>query len=121
MDTSNAGSPLDTLDTLRNDIDALDDQLVALMARRLDLARRTLEPKSRQGLPTHDPGREAAVVRRAAATARAVGLEPEPVRDIFWRLIDLARHGQSEPRSGTAPAAGDLATPPAPRAPGRVR
>jgi chorismate mutase len=34
---------------------------------------------------------EAEVVRRAAERARETGLEPEMMRDVFWRLIGLSR------------------------------
>ncbi|MBX6366066.1 MAG: chorismate mutase, partial [Gemmatimonadetes bacterium] len=50
------------------------------------------------GLPTLDPAREAAVVRRAGALAREHGLEAEAVRGIFWHLIGLSRRAQAEDR-----------------------
>ena len=42
-------------------------ELVALIARRTELARRTGEAKRAAGKPTLDPAREAVVIRRAAA------------------------------------------------------
>ncbi len=46
------------------------------------------------GKPVLDPGREAAVVRRASERARELGIDPELVRDLIWRIIDAARQAQ---------------------------
>jgi chorismate mutase len=60
------------------------------------VARETLAAKHAAGMPLLDPPREAAVVRRAAALARAAGLPDEEVREIFWRVIGLCRSLQAE-------------------------
>jgi chorismate mutase len=84
------------LEKLRNDIAAVDDQLVALLARRLALARTIGEVKERLGLPVMDPAREAEVVRRAASLARKNDIDPELVRAVLWRIIDYARGVQED-------------------------
>ena len=85
------GSP-DTrpLDVLRDKIDRVDDALVGLIQQRLDLAVAAAESKAMCGLELRDVGREAEVIRRVAARARELGLDDEPVRELFWRLIDLS-------------------------------
>lgn len=82
------------LDELRQRIQSVDHELIDLLARRLELAREIGLVKTRLGMQTLDPAREAAVVRRAAAAARERGLDPELVRDILWRLIAHARSVQ---------------------------
>jgi chorismate mutase len=82
------------LEEIRTEIEALDRTLIELIARRVELARRSGAAKQAAGLPTLDPAREAAVVRRACGTARELGLEDEDVRYIFWHLIGLARRAQ---------------------------
>ncbi|MGH7482632.1 MAG: chorismate mutase [Longimicrobiales bacterium] len=84
------------LERLRQEIETLDRDLVALIARRITLAHRIGEEKRAAGLPTLDPPREAAVVRRAARLARENGLPDEDVRAIFWRVIGLCRREQRE-------------------------
>lgn len=79
---------------LRTAIDGVDTRLVALLAERLGLARETAAAKQLAGAPPSDPGREAEVVRRAAAEARAQGLDAEVVRAIFWRIIELSHRGR---------------------------
>lgn len=107
-DPSREPAGADELRLLRQAIDDLDLRLVDLLAQRLDLARRTTAPKQRAGLPVQDLAREAEVVRRAADAARDRGLDPEPIRDIYWRLVDLARRAQqhSAPSAGTAAPTG---------------
>ena len=84
----------DSLDALRHEIARVDDQLVALLAERQALARRVGTVKRTLGLPIADPAREAAVVRRAAEQARVVGLPEEPTRELFRRMMAMARGEQ---------------------------
>jgi chorismate mutase len=86
----------DEMDRLREEIEAIDRSLIELIARRVDLAREVGRAKRAAGLPTLDPAREAAVVRRAGQIAREVGIEDEDVRYIFWHLIGLSRRAQNE-------------------------
>ena len=81
---------------LREDIEALDHELVRLLARRVRLARAVGAAKRAADLPTLDPAREAAVVRRAAELARENDLCEDDVRCIFWHLIGISRRAQLE-------------------------
>ena len=82
------------LDRARGEIERIDRALVTLIAERVQLARRVGLAKRALELPTLDPAREAAVVRRAGELAREAGLEDEDVRYIFWHLIGLSRRAQ---------------------------
>ena len=86
----------DEMERLRQEIESIDRQLIELVARRVDLAREVGRAKRTAGLPTLDPAREAAVVRRAGQVAREVGIADEDVRYIFWHLIGLSRRAQNE-------------------------
>jgi len=83
------------LQTLRGEIDEVDRSLVGLIAVRLDLAREARLLKDQGGLRYEDTAREAAVVRQAAETARDLELDPEIIRDVFWRLIALSKSAHS--------------------------
>ncbi|MBX7119744.1 MAG: chorismate mutase [Gemmatimonadaceae bacterium] len=87
---------------IRDAIEQLDRDLVALVARRVGLARRVGAVKRAAGLPILDPPREAAVVRRAGVLAREAGLDDDEVRYLFWHLIGLSRRAQLEERAPDA-------------------
>jgi chorismate mutase / prephenate dehydrogenase len=82
------------LNELRTRIEAVDAELVRLIAERRALVLQVGRVKGELGLPVLDPTREAAVVRRAAALAREGGGDEELVRDVIWRIIASARDEQ---------------------------
>jgi chorismate mutase len=82
---------------LRNEIERIDRALVKLIAERVALARAIGFEKRSAGLPTLDPAREAAIIRRSSKLAREAGLGEEDVREIFWHLVGLCRRAQLEP------------------------
>ena len=88
--------PDQRMDQLREEIESIDRSIIELIARRVELAREVGRAKRAANLPTLDPAREAAVVRRAGQIAREAGIEDEDVRYIFWHLIGLARRAQNE-------------------------
>lgn len=86
-----AGGPLERL---RAKVEQTDDAILALLSRRMKLAREIGEAKEAAQLPVLDPAREAKVVRRTAARARALGMPAEEVRSLFWGIISLCRTQQ---------------------------
>jgi len=85
---------IDELVRCREEIERIDDQLVGLLAARLAAARRTGALKREAELPVVDPLREAEVIRRVAESARAAGLPSEPIREIFWQIVEMSRRSQ---------------------------
>lgn len=84
------------LEELRDRIVALDREIVRRVGERRELVLRIGRLKEALGMPVLDPGREAAVVRRAAELAREEGVDEEMVRDVLWRVIASARDAQEE-------------------------
>jgi chorismate mutase len=78
----------------REEIERIDNEIIALLARRLTLGKRTGDLKRAAGLPILDPTREAAVIRRVTETAREAGLPPEPIREVFWQIVGMSRRVQ---------------------------
>jgi chorismate mutase/prephenate dehydratase len=76
------------IDQLRTEIDALDDELVGLLARRARLAQRIGELKGNAG--AYRPEREAQVLRRVTGRA-AAPLPPEAVGRVFREVISACR------------------------------
>jgi chorismate mutase len=85
---------LASVEALRGEIEAIDQQLVQLLARRVRVACSVGEAKRAAGLPVLDPAREAAIVRRASASARHAGIDDEDVRYIFWHVVGMSRRAQ---------------------------
>ena len=82
------------LELLRTRIREVDQELVRLVGERRALALEIGELKAALGLPVLDPAQEARVIRRAAETARAEGVDEEAIRDILWRIMASARDAQ---------------------------
>lgn len=78
----------------REEIESIDREIIALLARRLTLGKRTGDLKRLAGLPILDPTREAAVIRRVTEEAREAGLPAEPVREVFWQIVGMSRNAQ---------------------------
>ncbi len=89
---------LDELKAQRDEIARIDRALLELLADRVRVGRRVGELKRQAGLPVLDPKREAEVLRNITGMARSLGLPSEPVRDIFWHVIGLARRVQDQPQ-----------------------
>ena len=87
-------SDLRDLESVRRQLDALDRQLVEILARRFETGREAARLKHALGIPIHDPAREEQVINRAMEWARSAGLPEEEVSDLFRRLISISRGAQ---------------------------
>lgn len=92
----NSPEALAELARCREEIERIDDDIIRLLAKRLALGKRTAGLKRAAGLPILDPPREAAVIRRITTLARDAGIEPEPVRELFWQIVGMSRHAQED-------------------------
>lgn len=79
-----------TIDELRERIDALDRQLVALLSERAACALAVGRLKEQAGLPIYQPVREAEVLANVRQ-ANAGPLDNEAMTRLFERIIDEAR------------------------------
>jgi prephenate dehydrogenase len=78
-------------------IDQLDLELVELLARRAELARRALRAKAEAGQPVPDPAREEAMVAARRAWAVERGLDAGEVEAIFRAVLRFSRRAQQTP------------------------
>ena len=75
-----------SLTNLRQEIDAVDAALVALLAKRFGLVKQVAIYKKRHALPAAIPERIEEVVERVCRAAAAQGFPPETA-DKLWRLL----------------------------------
>ena len=75
------------LTELRRAIDGLDDELVALLAKRFELVKDVAEYKKANGVPAAIPSRVAEVVERVRRAAATKGFPPETAEKLWRQLI----------------------------------
>lgn len=76
------------LGDLRAQLDALDTRLLVLLKERSEVIHKVIERKQASGLGPVDPRREEEMLRRIAAQAESVGLDPRVATRILRAIID---------------------------------
>lgn len=87
----------EVLEALRRQIDSLDQEILELINRRLELVSTIVKIKQDAGIPIHDPGREQEVMRQLSRLNRGP-LQQEALRVIFGEIISAARSLQKRLR-----------------------
>ena len=85
---------MDELQTLRQDIDAIDRELIGLFRRRMDVTRRVGEYKRERGIPVLDQERERQVLRNKGELA-GEELRPAAVT-LYQTIMALSRRQQRD-------------------------
>lgn len=80
------------LEVLRDAIDAVDRDLVVLLARRRELVRRIASEKRALGMPPFDAAREERVRAAMRAVAAELGVPESSVDALAAMLLDDGRH-----------------------------
>lgn len=78
----------------RATIDALDQELMALLARRAQVALRAARAKAGEGRAVQDPSREEALLGRRRELALDHDLDPNSVTDVFEAILRFSRDAQ---------------------------
>jgi prephenate dehydrogenase len=81
----------------REVIDEVDRELLALLQRRANLARRAARAKAELGRAVRDPAREADLLRSRRDAAAEQGLDPASVEEIFQAILRFSRRVQGDP------------------------
>jgi chorismate mutase/prephenate dehydrogenase len=77
----------ENIKTLRDEIDDIDSQLVALLAKRLAITTKVGVLKSTEGVPIFAPEREAALISKRREEAEEAGLNGDLIEDVLRRLM----------------------------------
>lgn len=89
------------LQQLRQQIDAADADLVALLARRRQLTSAIGAVKKKLGEPLYVPGREVALIQARRQQAEEQGVAPDLVEDVLRRIIRESYRSQQDHSSQT--------------------
>lgn len=84
-----------SLDSLRREIDAIDEQIVNLLAKRHEKVQHVVAIKKAMGLPVWHPAREEDLVSQRRTQAARVGLDPAFVEEIFRCVLRQSRVRQT--------------------------
>lgn len=82
-----SAGPEAPLGELRDQIDAVDKQVMNLLARRLELVSEVGELKGQHGLPIYAPDRERTMIAARRAEAERRGLPPDLIEDVLRRCM----------------------------------
>ena len=83
------GMPTEELISMREEMDSLNNEMLAVFLRRLALSSRIIELKDRLGMPPHDPTRESAII---AEMCEAAGEAHAPYTARFFEnLLEVSR------------------------------
>lgn len=78
----------------REHIDAVDKEIVRLLAQRAGLSQRAASAKAKMGAPVLDASREAEVMGARKAWASELKLDAEAVADVFRAIMTMSRRAQ---------------------------
>jgi prephenate dehydrogenase len=79
----------------REHMDAIDRELVRLLAQRMQLSARAAKAKAALGAPVLDAARETELMATRRAWADAAKIDPEGVADVFRAILTMSRRGQT--------------------------
>lgn len=82
------------LESCRADLDSVDEELIQLFARRLELGLRAARIKREAGMPVVDTAREEKVIAQARSWAAKAGLSQDEVAEIVGRIVTLSAGAQ---------------------------
>ncbi|MBE0522964.1 MAG: chorismate mutase [Methanosarcinales archaeon] len=81
---------------VRKEIEAIDHDIINLIAKRTNMARDVLEAKKHEDKPINDEGRNHEVLERVSNIATECGLDGGEVKNIFKILIKMSIERQHE-------------------------
>ncbi|MBN2334752.1 chorismate mutase [Candidatus Bathyarchaeota archaeon] len=81
---------------LRIEINRLNEEILAKIYERVDVALRIGEVKKRHGMPVVDRTREDTVLDHVADYAERIGVEPNGARRVFREIIDLCVRAEED-------------------------
>jgi chorismate mutase len=87
---------MNTIEELRSEIDNVDDELLALLAKRKEIIRLIAAYKSEHHLDIVDSGREKQLLSRLMEEAELNGLDPEFINELYNLIIKNSRKEQEK-------------------------
>ena len=83
------------LESLRQHIDTIDRQTVALLSKRQDQVEQIVAIKKKHNIPVYHPAREENLISQLRNQGRDAGLDPDYVEELYRRIIRQSRMEQT--------------------------
>ena len=80
---------MDNIETLREKIDAVDDQILKDLVVRMKICLAIGELKKQQGKPVHDISRETEVFKRVRERAEIFKLDPNKIERLYREIVNM--------------------------------
>lgn len=87
---------MDKLAGFRTELNAVDSEIIQLIARRFGICRAVAHYKREHGIPMMQPARVVEVKERCAQMARERGVDPDFARRLYGMIIDEACRMEDE-------------------------
>ncbi len=84
------------LEMYRNQIDNVDNELMILLKRRFQTAKKIADYKMKNNLEIENLSREDEIIRKMSSKATVMGIHDGFVREIFDRIIEESKRIQKE-------------------------
>lgn len=84
----------DSLEKIRAKIDAIDDQIIDLLAERFQSVSQVAEWKKKQGTMVYQPEREEAILKRILERGVKLGLNPLLLQALFMQIFAVSKREQ---------------------------
>jgi chorismate mutase len=85
-----------TVEKVREEISRVDEDILLLLARRMELASLILEEKRKRSMPINDERQNELVLKRAMERAIELNVDPAAVKEVFSILIRMSIDRQHE-------------------------
>ena len=95
------------LDGLRQEIDAIDQQIVGLLAQRHGCVQQVVALKTAHKVPIYHPAREENLISQRRAQAQQAGLDPDHIEELYRSILRQSRVRQTDhaAKTGLRPGA----------------
>lgn len=81
---------MDDLSKLREEIDAVDNQLLQLLKKRIEIVKRVGDLKKKTGQAIVDASREQSIIDKRSEQAKAYGIDRSIVEKVWRTLFQIA-------------------------------
>ncbi len=85
---------MDRLSDLRSQIEKIDEEILSLIKKRLEIAKEIVDAKNQKNMKVYDPDRENKVINKIKKISEKLSLPEDYILDIYTVIISMTRNSQ---------------------------